>query len=224
MISATYQRNYNMEIIKQKLSYNRDSYELSVSPVTINIHNIHLNFTHIETGKITKAMVLDVNGVFNLMFSADPFSIRQLDNIFNTGQRGELDSQITANIKNIANQFKFINSFLFSDRQHSINDNYDNIYSNINKPSDIITFSKELKPFMPNNCLDVNINLNIILTDFTTLSFKYIAKAKIDSDFYSGDVDEVISELLTKYACKPLNKTIKDLVFRDHVLLEMLKI
>lgn len=46
----------------------------------------------------------------------------------------------------------------------------------------------------------------------------------MDSDFYSGDVTEVIGELVANYACKPLNKSIEDLLLRDHVLLEMLKI
>jgi hypothetical protein len=225
MISATYQRNYNMDMITKRLSYNRDSYELSVSPVTINIHNIHLNFTHRETGRITKAMLLDVNGVFNIMFSADPFSIRQLDNIFNTGESGVLDKQITDSIKAIENQFKFISSFLFGTRMHSIKNNYDSVDFKINNPADILTYSKELKPFMPSNCLDVNINLNIMMTpDYSGLSFKYVTKAKIDSDFYSGDVTEVIGELVENYACKPLNKPIEDLLLRDHVLLEMLKI
>lgn len=223
-MSSEYQRNYYMQVLKKRLVYDKENYELTVSPVNTSYHNIQLIFKGLYIGMDMK-MILDMEGEKKCLVFGNESKIQQADSVFNVGVKGELDRQVLNQIEVIANKLKFVNYFLFDNRKYATDNNYNSVDFKINTPNDILKFSKELKPFMPTNCLDSKIIVRFMLNDdFTRFEPHFFVNSRIDGNLYSGTPEEVINHLLVAYACEPLNKKLEDLTLRDHTLLAMVKI
>lgn len=223
-MSSEYQRNYYMQVLRERLVYDKENYELTVSPVRTSNHNIQLMFKGFYIDMDMK-MILVIEGEKLVLFFDDKSKIKRADRVFNIGVKGELDRQILNQIEVITNQLKFVNYFLFDNRQYATDNNYNSVDFKINTPNDILKFSKELKPFMPTHCLDSKIIVRFMLNDdFTRFEPHFFVNSRIDGNLYSGTPEEVINHLLVAYACEPLNKKLEDLTLRDHTLLAMVKI
>lgn len=223
-MSSEYQRNYNMNVLSQRLVYNKDNYDLTILPVTTSAYNMFLNF---KDRYIDNEIKLVLVNFCNQMFISfrEPSNIQYVDNLFNKGAIGALDKEILNKIEMIYNQIKFVNYFLFGDREHYIGNNYNSVDFKINTPKDLLTFSKDLYPFKRTNCLDVHVMVKFMLTeDFSTFNTQFTINARIDGNVYTGAINEVINELLVAYACNTLEKKLAELTLRDHVLLKMVKI
>lgn len=223
-MSSYYQRNYHIQLLEQHLVFNTEEYTLKVSPNDGSYHNVNLRFHHKSTLKsISLTIVFDMDKYY-ITLNKDSDIIKIAD-IFKTPDSIDLHTTALNTIKNIVNQHHFINYFMFGDKRSSITNNYDTVEHLIESPQDLLTFSKELKPFMPPDCLNSAIKVVPLLKpNFSGVIFDYNLRCHIDHDIYSDSPEKVWAALLTKYVCIPLNKELHELTMRDHVLLKMVNI
>jgi hypothetical protein len=218
------QRKLHIQMLKDNLSYNKESYSMDVSPITTSSMNILLRFDNLDTGISVRLIVAFQDELPYIAFT-DKSIIQDIPDIFNISKTDNLNKQILEKISLVVNQYNFINCFLFGRQKCSFDTNYNTVSFKINNPADFIKFSKELKPFLPNYCLNAGLVVRFLLNDdFSSVNIDYIFNCHIDDEYYSGRTEVVFNELLTAYACEPLNKKLEDLTLRDHTLLAMVKI
>jgi hypothetical protein len=218
------QRKLHIQMLKENLSYNKETYSMDVSPITTSSRNILLRFDNLDTGTSVKLIVAFQEDFTYIAFD-DKSIIQTIPDIFNVSKTDNLNKQILEKISLVVNQYNFINCFLFGRQKCSFETNYNTASFKINNPADFIKFSKELKAFLPNYCLNSGLVVRFLLNDdFSSVSIDYIFNCHINDEYYSGRPEVVFNELLTAYACEPLNKNLEELTLRDHVLLQMVKI
>lgn len=211
-------------MLKENLSYNKESYSMDVSPITTSSRNILLRFDNLDTGTFVKLIVVIEEELTYIAFS-DKSIIQCVPDIFNVSKKDNLNKQILEKISLVVNQYNFVNCFLFGRQKCSFDTNYNTVSFKINNPADFIKFSKELKPFLPNYCLKSGLVVRFLLNDdFSSVNIDYIFNCHIDDKYYSGRPEVVFNELLTAYASDPLHKNLEELTLRDHLLLQMVKI
>lgn len=224
MHSNDYQRRHYIQALSQRLVFNKDKYTLTVFPEPTSFYNISLNFTNIETKQVIKLVMGFKADYACIILPRDNCNIQHIPAIFNVGDM-DLNQDILTAIDRIDAKHKFVNCFLFGNQRLSIDNNYTSAHHKIHNPLDFVTFSKELKPFLPSYCLNSYFDIKVLIrNDFSGIMLDYALTCKIDGNTYAGNPDDVLKELLTDYACTRLNKRLEDLTFRDHTLLEMLKI
>lgn len=223
-MSNYYQQNYYIKLLEQQLVFNAEEYTLKVSSNNSSYHNVDLMFYHKSTLKsIPLTVVFDMDKYYITLNKAS--DIVKIPDIFKTPDGIDLHAEALEKINDIINQHRFINYFIFGDKRSSITNNYDTVEHLIETPQDLLTFSKELKPFMPPDCLNSAIKvIPLLKPNFSGVIFDYNLRCHIDHDIYSDSAEKVWAALLTKYVCGPLNKELHDLTLRDHVLLKMVKI
>lgn len=211
-------------MLKENLSYNKESYSMDVSPITTSSRNILLRFDNLDTGTSVKLIVAFQEELPYITFT-DKSVIQDIPDIFNISDTDNLNKQILEKISLVVNQYNLVNCFLFGRQKCSFENNYNTASFKINNPADFIKFSKQLKPFLPNYCLNGELSVKFLLSDdFSSVNIDYILNCQIHDEFYSGRPEIVFNELLTAYACEPLNKNLEELTLRDHILLQMVKI
>lgn len=223
-MSSYYQRNYHIKLLEQQLVFNTEDYTLRVSANDSSYHNVNLRFYHKKTLKsIPLTVVFDMDKYYiTLNYPSD---IIKIADIFKTSTSIDLHTSALDTINDIINQHNFVNYFIFGDKRSSITNNYDTVEHLIENPQDLLTFSKELKPFLPPDCLNSAIKVVPLLkSDFSGVIFDYNLRCHIDHDIYSDNPVNVWTALLKKYVCGPLNKEIHELTMRDHILLKMVNI
>lgn len=218
------QRKLHIQMLKENLSYNKESYSMDVSPITTSSRNILLRFDNLDTGTFVKLIVEFKKDLTYIAFS-DESIIHCVPDIFNVSKEYNLNKQILEKISLVINQHNFVNCFLFGRQKCSFQTNYNTVPLKINNPADFIKFSKELKHFLPNYCLNSGLVVRFLLNDnFSSVNIDYIFNCHIDDKYYSGRPEVVFNELLTVYASDRLHKNLEELTLRDHILLEMVKI
>jgi len=223
-MSSYYQRNYHINLLEKHLVFNTEEYTLKVSPNEYSYHNVNLRFNHKVTFSSTLLTVVFDMDKYYITFGSSS-DILKISDIFKTANNQNLHSLVLDKIKDITNQHQFINYFMFGDKKCTITNNYDTVEHLIETPQDLLGFSKELKPFMPPDCLSSAIKvIPLLKPDFSGIIFDYNLRSHIDHDIYSDIPEKVWANLLTKYVCGPLNKDLHELTLRDHVLLKMVKI
>lgn len=218
------ERNLHIQMMKENLLYNKDSYSMDVSAVMTSSSSILLRFNHLKTGASVKFIVLFDEEQPYITLS-DQSTIDHIADIFNVSKANNLNTQILEEISLIFNQHDFVNCFLFGSQKCSFDNNYTSTSFKINNPTDLLTFSKELQPFLPRNCLRSYLNIKfLLLDDFSCIKIDCNLTCRIDGGVYSHSPEIVFKNLLTKYACDTLDKNLEDLTLSDHVLLQMVKI
>lgn len=216
------ERNLRIKLLTENLLYNKDLYSLTVYPSSYSSSNIVLKFHELSTGDSIKLTIFFTCDEKYIYFE-NPSDILRMNYIFELNNAEDLNKEIIEQIMLISNQHSFINCFLFGPQQCSFDNNYK--ISKINTPADIITFSKELKPFVPQYCLSSALNVKFIIKDdFSGVDIYYFLNARINGELYTGTPQNVFNELLTRYAGEVIGKNLEDLTLSDHTLLAMVKI
>lgn len=216
------ERNLRIKLLTENLLYNQDLYSLTVYPSNYSSRNIMLKFHELSSGDSIKLTVFFTCDERYVYFE-NPSDILRIDSLFELNNADDVRKKIIEQITIISNQHSFINCFLFGQQQCSFDNNYK--ISKINTPADIITFSKELKPFAPQYCLSSSLNVKFIIKDdFSGVDIYYFLNARINGELYTGNPQNVFNELLNRYAGELLGKKLEELTLSDHTLLAMVKI